>query len=154
VTIRAGITGSGPSNRGLMWGNYWSDHSECYARFVADRLFEQAQVVRSELDFAQIYDCFTYSVIAQLEDFGLCEKGGGGAFFREGHAGLDGKLPVNTNGGLLSEAYIHGLNSVIEAVSQLRGDAGSRQVSGAELGLVTAGGAASSGSALILGVAA
>lgn len=154
VTIRAGITGSGPSNRGLMWGNYWNDHSECYARFVADRLFEQAEVARAELDFAQIYDCFTYSVIAQLEDFGLCEKGGGGAFFREGHARLGGQLPVNTNGGLLSEAYIHGLNSVVEAVSQLRGDAGSRQVKGAELGLVTAGGAASSGSALILGVAA
>lgn len=152
VTIRAGITGHGPANRGLMWGNFWSDHSECYARYIADRLFSMADVARSDLDFAQIYDCFTYSVIAQFEDFGLCEKGGAGGFFREGHARIGGKLPVNTAGGLLSEAYIHGLNSVVEAVSQLRGDAGRRQVAGAELGLVTAGGATSTGSALILGV--
>jgi acetyl-CoA acetyltransferase len=154
VTIRAGITGSGPANRGLMWGNYWHDHSECYARFVADRLFGMAEIERGDLDFAQIYDCFTYSVICQFEDFGLCEKGAAGAFFREGHARLGGKLPVNTNGGLLSEAYIHGLNSAVEAVSQLRGDAGLRQVKGAELGLVTAGGATSTGSALVLGVQA
>jgi len=151
VTIRAGITASGPANRGLMWGNYWHDHSECYARFVAERLFNMANVKRSDLDFAQIYDCFTYSVIAQFEDFGLCEKGAAGAFFREGRARLGGELPVNTAGGLLSEAYIHGLNNVVEAVSQLRGEAGIRQVQGAELGLVTAGGATSTGSALILG---
>lgn len=151
VTIRAGITASGPANRGLMWGNYWHDHGECYARFAADRLFQMAGIERRDLDFAQIYDCFTYSVIAQFEDFGLCEKGAAGAFFREGRARLGGELPVNTAGGLLSEAYIHGLNNVVEAVSQLRGEAGARQVHGAELGLVTAGGATSTGSALILG---
>ncbi len=151
VTVRAGITASGPANRGLMWGNYWHDHSECYAHFAADRLFGMAGISRSDLDFAQIYDCFTYSVIAQFEDFGLCEKGAAGAFFREGRARLGGDLPINTAGGLLSEAYIHGLNNVVEAVSQLRGDAGVRQVKGAELGLVTAGGATSTGSALILG---
>jgi acetyl-CoA acetyltransferase len=152
VTIRAGVTGNGPANRGLMWGNSWQDHSECYARFIADRLFGMAGIERGDLDFAQVYDCFTYSVIGQFEDFGLCRKGEAGAFFREGHARLGGKLPVNTAGGLLSEAYIHGLNNAVEAVSQLRGDAGSRQVRDAELGLVTAGGATSTGSALILGV--
>ncbi|MDB5999885.1 MAG: hypothetical protein JWP52_1584 [Rhizobacter sp.] len=152
VTIRAGITGAGRANRGLMWGNYWHDHSESYPHFIADRLFRMADIDRGDLDFAQVYDCFTYSVLGQFEDFGLCEKGGAGAFFREGHARLGGKLPVNTAGGLLSEAYIHGLNNAIEAVSQLRGDAGKRQVKGAELGLVTAGGATSTGSALILGV--
>ena len=154
VTVRAGITGSGPSNRGLMWGNYWHDHSECYAHFIADRLFGMAGIERDDLDFAQFYDCFTISVIAQLEDFGLCEKGQAGNFFREGYARLGGKLPVNTAGGLLSEAYIHGLNNVVEAVSQLRGDAGLRQVRDAQFGLVTAGGATSTGSALILGVGA
>jgi acetyl-CoA acetyltransferase len=91
-------------------------------------------------------------VLVQLEDFGFCPKGESGAFFREGRAGLHGQLPVNTGGGLLSEAYIHGLNCVVEAVDQLRGDAGERQVSNAELGLVSAGGAANSGSALILGI--
>lgn len=151
VTIRAGITASGPANRGLMWGNFWHDHSECYARFAAERLFHMADIERSDLDFAQIYDCFTYSVIAQFEDFGLCEKGAAGTFFREGRARLGGDLPVNTAGGLLSEAYIHGLNNVVEAVSQLRGEAGARQVKGAQIGLVTAGGATSTGSALVLG---
>ena len=151
VTIRAGVTGSGPANRGGMWGNYWHDHAECYARFIAERLFRMAEIEPSDLDFAEIYDCFTYSVIAQFEDFGLCEKGGAGEFFRAGKARLGGELPINTAGGLLSEAYIHGLNNVVEAVSQLRGDAGKRQVSDARLGLVTAGGATSTGSALILG---
>lgn len=152
VTVRAGVTGSGPANRGLMWGNSWPDHADCYARFIADRLFGMAGIERGDLDFAQVYDCFTYSVIGQFEDFGLCKKGEAGSFFREGHARIGGKLPVNTAGGLLSEAYIHGLNNTIEAVSQLRGHAGKRQVQGAELGLVTAGGATSTGSALILGV--
>lgn len=150
VAIRAGVTGSGPANRGLMWGNSWHDHSECYAHYIADRLFRMADIAPGDLDFAQVYDCFTYSVVAQMEGFGLCEKGGVGDFFRAGHASLGGRLPVNTAGGLLSEAYIHGLNSVVEAVSQLRGDAGARQVEGARLGLVTAGGATSTGSAVVL----
>lgn len=154
VTVRAGITGHGPSNRGLMWGNAWQDHTACYARFVGDRLFRMADIDRGDLSFAQVYDCFTYSVLGQFEDFGLCRKGEAGAFFREGHGRIGGKLPVNTAGGLLSEAYIHGLNNAVEAVSQLRGDAGKRQVKGAKLGLVTAGGATSTGSALILGVEA
>jgi acetyl-CoA acetyltransferase len=128
VYLMAGVTGSGPANRGLMWGNYWPDHTECYAR----------------------YDCFTYSVIAQLEDFGFCPKGEGGPYVAEGHGELNGSLPLNTAGGLLSEAYIHGLNNVVEAVSQLRGDAGARQVQGAELALATGGGATSTGSAIIL----
>lgn len=139
--------------RGVMWTNFAEEHSTCYAARLADRLFEQAGVTRQDLDFAQLYDCFTYSVLVQLEDFGLCPKGEAGAFFRDGQAALGGALPVNTNGGLLSEGYIHGLNSVTEAVIQLRGDAGPRQVRGAEVGLVSAGGAANSGSALILGVA-
>lgn len=151
VTILAGVTGSGPANRGLMWGNSWHDHSECYARYIADRLFDMADVDRADLDFAQIYDCFTYSVIGQFEDFGLCRKGEAGNFFREGRGRIGGDLPINTAGGLLSEAYIHGLNNAVEAVIQLRHDAGVRQVDGAELGLVTAGGATSTGSALILG---
>ena len=85
-----------------------------------------------------------------MEGFGLIEKGQAGDFFRSGSASIGGLLPVNTHGGLLSEGYIHGLNSVVEAVSQLRGDGGKRQVENAQLGLVTSGGATSTGSALIL----
>ncbi|MBM0205687.1 hypothetical protein JNW90_23730 [Micromonospora sp. STR1s_5] len=151
VEIKAGISGSGPSARGNMWANLFPEHSECYARYLSDDLFRNAGVERKELDFAQFYDCFTYSILVQFEDFGFCDKGDAGAFFREGRGRIGGDLPVNTSGGLLSEAYIHGLNLVVEAVSQLRGEAGTRQVADAKLGLVTAGGASSSGSALILG---
>ncbi len=135
-----------------MWTNFGEDHSRCYASRIADRLFAEAGIARGDIDFAELYDCFTYSVLVQLEDFGFCRKGESGAFFRDGHADLAGALPVNTHGGLLSEGYIHGLNSVTEAVIQLRGEATGRQVKDAEFGLVTAGGAAHSGSALILGV--
>lgn len=151
VTIMAGVTGSGPASRGLMWGNYWPEHAECYAKYIADDLYGMAGVSAADIDFAQIYDCFTYSVIVQLEDFGFCKKGEGGPFIAEGHGRLGAELPINTAGGLLSEAYIHGLNNVVEAVSQLRGEAGARQVRDAEIGLVTAGGATSTGSALVLG---
>ncbi|CAG2161386.1 hypothetical protein LMG26411_08203 [Cupriavidus numazuensis] len=151
VRILSGAVGGSPRARGVMWTNFAGEHAECFATELADGLFQRAGVTRGDMDFAQLYDCFTYSVLAQLEDFGFCKKGESGAFFREGRAGLQGQLPINTGGGLLSEAYIHGLNCVVEAVDQLRGNAGDRQVSDAELGLVTAGGAAHSGSALILG---
>ena len=151
VEIAAGISGGGPANRGNMWGNFFPEHSECYAKYLADELFGMAGISRSDIAFAQLYDCFTYSVLVQFEDFGFCAKGEAGSFFREGRARLGGDLPVNTSGGLLSEAYIHGLNLVTEAVSQLRGEAGDRQVHDATHGLVSAGGASSSGSALVLG---
>jgi acetyl-CoA acetyltransferase len=151
VQILSGFTSAGPRNRGSMWGNFAPDTTVTYAEVHADRLFSKAGISRHDLDFAEIYDCFTYSVIGQMEGFGLIEKGGAGDFFRSGAGSRGGRLPINTHGGLLSEAYIHGLNSVVEAVSQLRGEAGARQVAGARLGLVTAGGATATGSALILG---
>jgi len=151
VQILSGFTSAGPRNRGSMWGNFAPDTTVTYAEVHADRLFSKAGISRHDLDFAEIYDCFTYSVIGQMEGFGLIEKGGAGDFFRSGAGSRGGRLPINTHGGLLSEAYIHGLNSVVEAVSQLRGEAGARQVEGARLGLVTAGGATATGSALILG---
>jgi acetyl-CoA acetyltransferase len=79
-----------------------------------------------------IYDHFTPFVIFSLEAYGFCERGQGGAFVEGGRIEFDGELPVNTHGGNHSEAYIHGLPHVIEAVRQLRGDS-SAQVSDAEL---------------------
>jgi acetyl-CoA acetyltransferase len=150
VRILSGATVTGPRARGGMWGNFWDDHARSYAHFAAPRLFGRAGIAPGDIDLAELYDCFTYSALVQLEDFGFCEKGEGGPFFAEGHTRPGGSLPVNTAGGLLSEAYIHGLNLVVEAVSQLRGEAGERQVRDAETALVSAGGAASTGSALIL----
>jgi acetyl-CoA acetyltransferase len=72
-------------------------------------------------------------VLVQLEDYGFCPKGEGGPY-----AVSDGRLPVNTHGGFLSEGYVHGINHIAEAVSQLRGDAADRQVPGAEVALSTA----------------
>jgi acetyl-CoA acetyltransferase len=150
VDILSGFTSAGPRNRGAMWGNFSPDSTVTYAEHHADRLFARAGIDRKDLSFAQVYDCFTYSIIGQMEGFGLIEKGQAGDFFRSGEASIGGRLPVNTHGGLLSEGYIHGLNNVVEAVSQLRGEGGKRQVQNAQLGLVTAGGATSTGSALIL----
>jgi len=96
-----------------------------------------AGVALTELDFAQIYDCFTISCLMELEDIGLCGRGEAGAFFAEGNAALGGRLPINTHGGLLSYSYLLGIEHVVEAVRQLRGAAGATQVPGAQLGLVS-----------------
>jgi len=104
---------------------------------MAPRLFEMAGVGPADIDVAELYDCFTYSVVVQLEDYGFCSKGEGGPFAASGALTRDGALPVNTHGGFLSEGYVHGLNHVCEAVSQLRGEAGPRQVKGAEVALST-----------------
>jgi len=77
-------------------------------------------------------------VLIQLEDYGFCAKGEGGPFAASGAIGLDGALPINTAGGNLSEAYIHGMNHVVEGVRQLRGESTS-PVPGAEVCLVTSG---------------
>ncbi len=99
--------------------------------------FRQADVTPADIDLALLYDCFTIVVLLQLEDYGFCKKGEGGAFVEAGRIGPGGSLPVNTSGGLLAEAYGGGMLHVIEAVRQLRGEAGERQVEGAGLALVS-----------------
>jgi acetyl-CoA acetyltransferase len=84
-----------------------------------------------------------------LEGLGFCGRGEAGDFVKDGHTRLTGSLPVNTHGGLLSEGYVHGMNTVSEAVWQLQASAGHRQVEGARIAVVTSG-SSNAGSALIL----
>lgn len=120
-------------------------------RPIAERLYQQAGITSADIDVALLYDHFTPMVIMQLEDYGFCERGDGGALVEGGAIRFDGgSIPVNTHGGQLSEAYVVGMTHIIEGVEQMRGTA-INQVDGAELALVTGGPASIPVSGLILG---
>jgi acetyl-CoA acetyltransferase len=117
---------------------------------LAGRLWGKAGLSPGDVDVAQIYDHFTGCVLMQLEDYGFCKRGEGGPFVESGALSWHGgSLPTNTHGGSLSEAYIHGLNHVVEGVRSLRGES-TCPVEGAEVCLVTSAACVPS-SALVLG---
>jgi acetyl-CoA acetyltransferase len=99
-----------------------------------------ADVELGDIDVAELYDCYTYTVLVSLEDYGFCGKGEGGPFAASGALGPEGKLKVNTGGGQLSSYYMWGMTPLSEAVIQARGQAGERQVPAHELVLVSGNG--------------
>lgn len=117
---------------------------------AAPLAFAAAGLGPRDIDAAMIYDCFTFEVIHQLEEAGFCPRGDGGPFVSSGAIRLGGTLPVNPHGGLLAEGHLGGLAHVAEAVVQLRGEAGARQVPGARTIAVTGWGDWGDGSLAIL----
>jgi acetyl-CoA acetyltransferase len=105
---------------------------------VAKRLYGRSGLTPKDMQLAMIYDAFTPQVLVQLEGFGFCKPGEAKDFVKGGNIEVGGSLPVNTNGGLIGEAYIHGMNNILEGVRQVRGTA-ANQVDGAEHVLVSAG---------------
>jgi acetyl-CoA acetyltransferase len=127
----------------------WPDYSTICQHHLGERLWRSAGIGPAEIDFAEIYDCFSAMVLLGMEGLGLGERGEAGALIRSGETRLGGRLPVNTHGGLLFEGYLHGMNTVGEAVEQLQGRAGVRQVARAGRCVVSSG-AMGDGSALVL----
>lgn len=127
------------------------DYARNFTYQLRDDLYRQAGISASDVDFAELYDCFSSAVLMSMEGLGLCGLGEAGEIVRSGGTALNGRLPVNTHGGLLAEGYLHGMNTVTEAALQIRGDQGARQVPRHEVGVVTSG-ALNNGSALVLTV--
>jgi acetyl-CoA acetyltransferase len=150
AVVASGAYRAGPAP-GLDIGDHltWADYTRNYTSHLREDLFGAAGLAPRDLDFAEIYDCFTSTVLMGMEGLGLCARGESGAFVRSGATARGGSLPTNTNGGLLAEGYLHGMNTVAEAALQIMGRGGERQVMRHETCVVTSG-ALMDGSALIL----
>ena len=102
--------------------------------------FAMAGVTAKDVELCELYDCYTFTVLVTLEDYGFCAKGDGGPFVAAGHTAPGGSLPVNTGGGQLSSSYMWGMTPIAEAIIQARGDAGERQVPRRDVVLVSGNG--------------
>lgn len=127
--------GTGEIADELWWDK--QNYTHMAVKTAKAQAFGQAGITVNDIDVAQLYDCFTAEVLFQLEDYGWCAKGEGGAYVEAGHIGPGGDTPVNTSGGLLSAYHYGDLTGLSEAVLQLRREAAQRQVADAEVALVT-----------------
>jgi acetyl-CoA acetyltransferase len=134
-----GATQSMPYNTEVLSNYYHDDLGQMpEAWSTAKRLYEQTGLGPSDIQAAMFYDAFTPMVFMQLEGFGFCGRGEAKEFVKGGEIAIDGRLPINTHGGLLGEAYIHGMNSMAEGVRQVRGSS-VNQVKNVEHVLVSSG---------------
>jgi acetyl-CoA acetyltransferase len=138
VTIQAAAQGSGPDQ--FVMTSYYRDSVSGLPEMgvVGRELWRQSGLGPQDMDTAVLYDHFTPYVLMQLEELGFCGRGEAPDFVRDGAIELGGRLPVNTHGGQLGEAYIHGMNGIAEGVRQMRGTS-VNQVDGAAHVVVTAG---------------
>ena len=149
AVVRAAAQGAGEDQQ--MMTSYYRESISGLPemRLVADQLWATSGLGPDDVQTAVIYDHFTPFVLTQLEEFGFCGRGEAKDYIRDGRIEVGGKLPINTHGGQLGEAYIHGMNGIAEGVRQVRGSS-VNQVPGVENVLVTAGTGVPT-SALILG---
>jgi acetyl-CoA acetyltransferase len=145
VYIEALAHSAGPS---LDWDT-WPDMSVMASRYVAADLWARTDLRPDDVDVAELYDGFSWFPLCWIEDLGLVERGGAGAFFRNGDGLPGGRLPVCTDGGQLGEGRLHGMGKLAEACLQVRGEAGERQVPGVEVAVACAGGGVSAAAALL-----
>jgi len=127
--------GFGEVSRDLWWEK--KNFTHMAVEPAKSQAFGQAGLTLDDVDCAQLYDCFTGEVLLQLEDYGWCKKGEGGAFVESGAIGPGGSIPVNTSGGLLSCYHLGDLTGLAESVRQLRGEAGERQIKDCNVVLTT-----------------
>ena len=148
ITILGAVQGTGP----VPLAYYGPpDLTRSFHAYVAPELYRQAGLGPQDVDVAEFYDPNTVQVLLQLEDYGLCPKGEGGPFAASGAIKVGGEIPVTTHGGSHSEGYIQSYGNIVEAVRQLRGQAGPRQVANPRVALAT-GGDRTGASALLLGI--
>jgi len=132
------ITGLGSASDSMMISERRSLVGLEASRIAAEQAYKMASLTPNDIDVACTHDCFSIAEIMSYEDLGFCKKGEGGKFIEDGRSYIDGKMPVNVDGGLKSKGHplgATGVSMTYEIVKQLRGEAGKRQVNGAEVGL-------------------
>jgi acetyl-CoA acetyltransferase len=127
--------GFGEISTELWWEK--KNYTHMAVKPAKEQAFGQAGLTIQDLDCVQFYDCFTAEVLFQLEDYGWCKKGEGGPFVESGAIGPGGSVPVNTSGGMLSCYDMNDMTGVAEAVRQLRGECGPRQIKDCEVAMST-----------------
>ena len=143
------INAVGSAIRGRPVWDQWEDLTTMAARDAAAQLWERTDLRPADVDTIQLYDGFSWLTLAWIEALGFCQRGEGGPFVEGGRVRLGGALPLNTWGGQLSGGRLHGFGFLAEAIRQLRGECGPRQVKDCEVAVVAAGGGPIAGCLLL-----